>query len=54
MSEGINVPPDSWYDSQLFLQELVPNEHVVDDVFIVGTGLVIHAPPSVDDLETTL
>ena len=54
MSERINVPSDSRGDSEFVQQELVSNEHVVDHVFVVGTGLVVHAPPTVDDLQAAL
>lgn len=53
MTKWINVPSDSWLDAELINQELVAIHHIVDHVLEVWASLVVHAPTSIDELETT-
>lgn len=54
MAERINVPSDSWLNSKFFLKESVSLHHVVDDVLVVGAGLISSTPASVGKLESSL
>lgn len=54
VTKGINVPTNSRSHSELFLKELVTVHHVKNDVFVVRTGFIIHAPSTVDELKTTI
>ena len=54
MTKRIYMPSYSRFDSKLLKKELMTNHHVVDHIFIVRTGFIMHAPTSVNKLKTTL
>jgi len=47
------MPSNSWFDSKFFEKELVTEHHVVDHVFEVRTGLIMHAPSSIYEFKST-
>lgn len=48
------MPPYSRSNSKLLHQELMTLQHVVDEVFVVRTGLIRHAPASIKELQSSL
>lgn len=54
MSKWIDLPANSRCDSELLHQELMTEHHVVDLIFIVSAGLIMHAPAGIHELETSL
>ena len=54
MSKWIYLPADSGSNSEFLHQELMPNHHVVNLIFIVSASLIMHAPASIDKLKATL
>ena len=51
MSEGVNVPSDSRFNTEFCEEEVVTNHHVVDHIFVVSTGFIMHAPASIYELK---
>lgn len=51
MTESVNVPANPRTDPESFLDELVAQHHVIDDVVEVRTRLVIVNPATVDKLQ---
>lgn len=47
------MPSDSWLDTKFLEKELMSNHHVVDHVFEVGTGFIVHAPASIYKFKPT-
>ena len=54
VTKGVNMPPHSWDISKFPQEKLMSDCHLVDNVLIVGSGLIIHAPPTIDKLELAL
>ena len=53
VTKWINVPSDSWLDTEFLLEELVADHHVVDHIFIMRSSLIVHAPAGIDELESS-
>ena len=54
VAEGVHVPADSRADPEFLLKELMSKHHVVNHVLIVSARLIMHAPPAVYYLQTSL
>ena len=54
MTEGINLPPDSWLDSKLLNNKIVTNHHIVYHIVIDWASFIMHRPPSIDKLQLTV
>lgn len=54
VTEWIDLPTDSWLDSELIKDPLVSHNMVIDHVFISWASLVVHRPPSIDKLKLTI
>jgi hypothetical protein len=49
VTEGIDMPSNAGLDSEFLKEELVTNHHVVDHVFVVSAGLIVHAPACIHE-----
>ncbi len=54
VTEGVYLPAHPWSHSELSHDEFVTCHHVVYHIFVVGTGLIVHGPARVEQLESTL
>lgn len=54
VTEWINLPSDSGFDSKLIKDPLMPNNVIIDHVFISGASLIVHRPSSIDKLKLTI
>ncbi len=54
MPERINVPGCSWDCSEGLLKPSVADGHLVDDIFVVRSSLIRHAPASIQKLNLTI
>jgi len=51
VAERVDVPADSGLHAYLLQQVLMPDDHVVELVFVVSAGLIVHAPACVHKLK---
>ena len=51
MAKWVHMPADFRSDSEFFEQECVPQVHIVDQIFVIWTGLVSAGPSSLSYLE---
>lgn len=51
VTEGIDVPSNSWTNAELVVNVLVTERHLVDDVLVLSRGLVGHDPASEVELQ---
>jgi hypothetical protein len=54
VTEGIDMPADARADPEFLLKELMSKHHVVNHVLVVSARLIMHAPPTVHYLKTSL
>lgn len=54
VTEWIDVPTDARSNAEFFLHKLMALHHVVDHVLIIDTGLILHAPASVEQLKSSI
>lgn len=54
MAEGINVPADSWLDSELVLEPSMALLKVTYNVFVVGIAFISSNPTAHGDFETAI
>ena len=54
MAEWIQMPSDARLDAKLLEQIVMTRLHVVDDVWVIGTSLVVHTPPSIHELKLSI
>ena len=54
MTEWIGLPSDSWLNSKLLKDKIMPNHHIVDHVLVGWTSFVVHRPATVDQFELTI
>jgi hypothetical protein len=53
VAKWINMPSNSWFDTEFLQQKLMAMHHVVDHVLKVRACLVMHTPASVNKLKAT-
>jgi hypothetical protein len=53
MTERINLPSNSRLDSKLLENPLLAIHHVVDHIVIGWARLIVHGPPSIEELNLT-
>lgn len=51
MSKWIDLPSNSWNFPECFEQPLMPNCHLIYDIFIIRCGFIVHAPATIDELK---
>ena len=51
VAERVDVPADARADTEFLKEEVVAEAHVVDHIFVVGAGLVVHGPAPVSELK---
>lgn len=51
MAEGVDMPGNSGYVIEGFLEPAQTNRHIVDEILIVHVGFVGHAPSCIDELD---
>ena len=51
MPKRIKKPTYSWSDIKLLLEELMPLHHIVENILVIGTCLIICRPSTVQELE---
>jgi len=54
MTKWIDLPTDSWSDTEFLKCKLMSHLHVVDHVFVVGACLIVHRPASIQNFKTAL
>ena len=54
VTEGINLPTNTWLDTEFFEDEVVADHHVVDHVLVDGACFVVHGPAGVDEFELSI
>lgn len=54
MTERINMPSDVGLHIEFLLKKLVSYQHIVDHIFIMWGRLIVHAPTSINKLESSL
>ena len=51
VTEWIDLPANSWLNSELFENPLVTDLHVVDHIIICWASLIMHGPPSINNFK---
>lgn len=54
MAKRIDLPSNRRNNLECLEQKLVTNSHLVNYVFIVTSGFIIHAPSSIDEFELAI
>ena len=51
VAEGVDVPADGGADAELVVDELGTEGHLGNDIFVVGSSLIVHGPATEVELE---
>lgn len=54
MTEGVKMPTNGWDDSKGILRPSETSGHLIDDIFIIRSGFIMHAPPSIDNFQLSI
>lgn len=54
VTEWVDLPTNSWFDTKFLEDPLLTIHHVVNHVLIDWASLVMHGPSSVDDLKLSV
>ena len=54
MTKWVNLPPNSWSDTEFIDNPLVPNKMVIDHILISGTSLIMHGPAGINQLKLAI
>jgi hypothetical protein len=54
VTKWIDLPSDSRFHAKLLNYEVVTDHHIVDHVVVNWTCLIMHGPPSIDELELSV
>jgi len=54
VTEGINLPTNTWFDTKFLKDEVMADHHVVDHIFVDGACFVVHGPAGVDEFKLAI
>ena len=54
MPEGVDLPTDSWLNSKLFKDPLLPVHHILNHIFVYRACFIMHGPSSIKDLNLSI
>lgn len=53
MAKWINLPSNSWSNSKLLHYKVMANHHIVNHIFVVRAGFIVHWPAGIQKFKTT-